>query len=462
MASAAEMSTKKGTRRCCATGTMAAVLPESKEPMSICAPWVMTRSASVRPTSGLVCVSPRSSSSRAPLRDLMPPAALMVSAAICAPRRQAWPGSASGPVTGWTTPILKVGAWARRTAGKPTSVAAPAAVPAVLRKLRRFGRLESRALIEISGLLFRRIVVEAAAALAAEAARHDHPLEERRRGVARLAEFLEHHLGHEHGGVETDQVQQGEGPHRIAATELHGLIDVLQRGEAAFVDTDGIEEIRHEQPVDDEGGGVLREDGHLPHCLHPLVGTLHGGVVGEDGAHYLDQLHQRHGIEEVQAQHLSGPLGGGGHGGDVARGGVGREKRMGPADGVELGEGLVLERLALGDHLDDEIAVLEVFQMRRAPEPAHRLVLGPRFDPGLGDQAFQRFLDSAQALVEEGLIRLDHQGGEAGLRRHLRDARAHEPAADHTNLLDGHARAASWTIDRWWRDVTAELLVPDQ
>src|SRR5262249_29072057 len=95
-------------------------------------------------------------------------------------------------------------------------------------------------------------------------------------------------------------------------------------------------------------------------------------------------------------------------------------------------------------------------------EPAHRSVLGPRFDPGLGDQAFQRFLDSAQALVEERLIRLDHHGGEAGLRRYLRDAGAHEPAADHTNLLDGHARAASWTIDRWTRDVTTDLLVPDQ
>ena len=33
--------------RCWATGTMAAVLPESKEPMSICAPWFTTRSASV-------------------------------------------------------------------------------------------------------------------------------------------------------------------------------------------------------------------------------------------------------------------------------------------------------------------------------------------------------------------------------------------------------------------------------
>ena len=82
---------------------MAAVLPESNEPISICAPWLITRSASVRPTSGLVWVSPSNSSSRVPPSALMPPAALIASAAICAPSRQACPGSASGPVTGWTT-----------------------------------------------------------------------------------------------------------------------------------------------------------------------------------------------------------------------------------------------------------------------------------------------------------------------------------------------------------------------
>ena len=69
--------------------TMAAVLPESNEPMSIWAPWLITRSASVRPTSGLVCVSPKISSSFAPPMDLMPPAALTASAAMVAPRRQA-------------------------------------------------------------------------------------------------------------------------------------------------------------------------------------------------------------------------------------------------------------------------------------------------------------------------------------------------------------------------------------
>ena len=137
MGSAAEMSTRKGTRRCWATGTTAAVSPELNVPMRSCAPALIRRSASARATSALVCVSPRISSILAPPMDLMPPAALMASAAIWAPRRHAWPGSARGPVTQCSVPIFTVGACARRTAGKPATTAVPAAAPAVLRKVLR-------------------------------------------------------------------------------------------------------------------------------------------------------------------------------------------------------------------------------------------------------------------------------------------------------------------------------------
>src|SRR4029077_16156592 len=137
MGSAAAMSIRNGTRRCCATETIALVLPESKEPSSIWAPWDTTRSASTRPFSGLVCVSPTISSSRSPPLDLIPPAALIASAAIWAPRRHAWPGSASGPGIGCTAPILNVLGWARNDRGAPAT-AAPAT--AVRRKVRRVTR----------------------------------------------------------------------------------------------------------------------------------------------------------------------------------------------------------------------------------------------------------------------------------------------------------------------------------
>ena len=82
MASAAEMSMRKGTRFCWATGTMAAVCCEWKAPVRITAPALMRRSASVRATSGLVCESPSKSSSLAPPMDLTPPAALTASTPI--------------------------------------------------------------------------------------------------------------------------------------------------------------------------------------------------------------------------------------------------------------------------------------------------------------------------------------------------------------------------------------------
>src|SRR5262245_9597756 len=153
MASAAAMSTRNGTRRCWTTGTMAAVLPESKEPISICAPWLITRSASVRPTSGLVVVSPSNSSSRVPPSDLMPPAALIASAAICAPSRQAWPGSARGPVTGWTAPVVHVLASARSARGRPASCEPATADSRQVRRLTP--RVIERLLAGVGGLYAR-------------------------------------------------------------------------------------------------------------------------------------------------------------------------------------------------------------------------------------------------------------------------------------------------------------------
>src|SRR5262245_23606666 len=131
------MSIRNGTRRCWATDTIALVLPESKDPSSIWAPWLTTRSASTRPFSGLVCVSPRISSSLSPFLPLMPPAALIASTAICAPSRHACPGSASGPVTGWIAPILNVLGCARSGSGKPSAAAPPTVA---LRNVRRFIR----------------------------------------------------------------------------------------------------------------------------------------------------------------------------------------------------------------------------------------------------------------------------------------------------------------------------------
>src|SRR5712691_8364271 len=89
----------------------------------------MSRSASERATSGLVSLSAWSSSRRAPPIDLIPPAALMASAAICAPSLESCPTSAMGPDTGLTMPTLIVRGCARSRVGKAVTPTAETVAP---------------------------------------------------------------------------------------------------------------------------------------------------------------------------------------------------------------------------------------------------------------------------------------------------------------------------------------------
>src|SRR5438552_10390658 len=149
--------------------------------------------------------------------------------------------------------------------------------------------------------------VEAAAGFAAELAGHHHSLEQRRRRVAGFAEFLEHHFGDVQRSVEADQIEQGERSHRIAAAELHRRVDILERREPALVDADRVEQVGHEETVDDERGRILGLYRRLAHRAHPLGGGLHRVVAAQDRAHDLDELHERDRVAEVQAEDLGRP-----------------------------------------------------------------------------------------------------------------------------------------------------------
>src|SRR5947209_6382380 len=203
------MSMRNGTRRCWATDTIALVLPESKEPSSIWAPWLTTRSASTRPFSGLVWVSPTINSSLIPFLPLIPPAALIASTAICAPRRQACPGSARAPVTGWIAPILNVLDCARSGSGNP-SAAAPAAV--VVRNVRRVCRRFMRSLP---------LFIDARPLSAQELFGDDHPLD-----LVRALVDL-HGLGVAHVPLHRELPRIA-----VPAEDLHGVGGDLHRGVA--------------------------------------------------------------------------------------------------------------------------------------------------------------------------------------------------------------------------------------
>src|SRR6187397_2375991 len=79
-----------------------------------------------------------------------------------------------------------------------------------------------------------RVRIEPAAGFAAVIAGQHHTFQERRRRVRRLAELLEHDVRDEVGGVEADEIEQRERAHRIAASQLHPLVDVLERAKAVL------------------------------------------------------------------------------------------------------------------------------------------------------------------------------------------------------------------------------------
>ena len=92
----------------------------------------------------------------------------------------------------------------------------------------------------------------------------------------------------------------------------------------------------------------------------------------------------------------------------------------------------------LGDRLDHQVAVGQVRVVERALDPAAHGVGVALLHLALLDGAAQLLLDLAEALVERVLVDLAHHDVVSGLRRDLSYAVAHQPAADHSDLLDLH------------------------
>src|SRR5688572_12243589 len=108
-----------------------------------------------------------------------------------------------------------------------------------------------------------RVIIEPSAALFPQPPGQHHALQQRRRREPRLAILLEHDVRDVIRRVEPDVIKQRERSHRIAGAELHALVDVLERTEARLVLANRVEEIRDEQPVDDEPWTIGRSDGLL-------------------------------------------------------------------------------------------------------------------------------------------------------------------------------------------------------
>src|ERR1051325_158425 len=292
-------------------------------------------------------------------------------------------------------------------------------------------------------------VVEAAARLPAVPARDHHALQERRGREARLLELVEHDLADVVRGVEADVVGEEQRPHRIAAAELHGVVDVVATGEPLLVDADRVEHVGHEQAIHHDPVGLAAIHHGLPERHAPGARLGYHGRVGAHGAHHLDELHERHRVEEVEPDEALGALAEVAHLGDRQARGVRREDRARLGEPLERTEQLFLERDVLRGGLDDQVAVGQVLELDRSGQVLLHLVELVGRDLAFVHAGLEELVDRGEALLERVRGNLAHDGREARLRADLRDAAAHQAAADHADFLDRHGVHASGR--RWGR-----------
>ena len=159
----------------------------------------------------------------------------------------------------------------------------------------------------------------------------------------------------------------------------------------------------------------------------------HGLGRGQQARHQLHEAQHGDRVEEVHADH---PLRLGRdrrqlHDRDRRR--VAGEQRVGTRDLAERQEDRDLLGLVLDHRLDHQVAVREVGDVRHGADPAlGGLPVRGRELAGLLC-ARQRLADTAQRVLGVGLVHLADGHVAAGARGHLRDAGAHDPAADHSD-----------------------------
>ena len=258
------------------------------------------------------------------------------------------------------------------------------------------------------------------------------------------------------GGVETDVVRELDRAHGVAAAELHGRVDVLGRGVAAFEHAHRFGHVRDEQPVHDEARGVLAGHRGLAAGGAEGLGVLEDLRVGDVRAHDLDELHQLHGVEEVQADEARRAARGDRHLADRERAGVRGEDRRRLAQRAELLEERLLGVEVLDDGLDHEVAVGEVLLGSRAADAGarrRRLGLGLFLGrlavlDGLLGELREALVDAAETAVQELLLGLEHDHRAAALGRDLHDAVAHQAAAHHAHFLNRHEVLCPFRVSR--------------
>ena len=117
--------------------------------------------------------------------------------------------------------------------------------------------------------------------------------------------------------------------------------------------------------IHQEAGGVRGNGWEVTGGIGQLDQAFDDALVGALTAHHLNNLHQRHGIEEVEACDAARMLGATGNTGDRERRGIGSQYAIFADDGFQIGEQLLFYLQQLDDSFDHQVAVFQVFQLLR-------------------------------------------------------------------------------------------------
>ena len=208
------------------------------------------------------------------------------------------------------------------------------------------------------------------------------------------------------------------------------LVDIGDASRALTQHEHRLVDHRQQDAVDDEARLVLGLHDLLVQAFGKGAGA--GNCVGTGGQarDHLDQAHDRHRIEEMQADEALGIGRTGRHAGNRNRAGVGCHDRVFAQHLAGRFEDLALDFLTLGRGLDDEVRF------------GHRRVIADRGDAGNGRSGFvrgdlaaanqpaKRRIDPGLGLFRHGQIDVGQQDLHAELGNRLGNAGTHLPRAN--------------------------------
>ncbi len=202
------------------------------------------------------------------------------------------------------------------------------------------------------------------------------------------------------------------------------------------MDAERLEVVGTLHAVDDESGRVGRDHRRLAELTRQQGDRVsHGGVRRRSGNDF-HQRHQRHGIEEMHADHPFRPHRGARDLCDRQGARVRRQYGRMRGSRVQPFERLPLELEVLGNRLDHQVGVGQVLESRHRSNAGHgdRGVIGA--DLLLLCLAVEEAADALACSLRGALDRVVNEHREPRFGHDLRDPRAHGPGPEHANGPD--------------------------